>query len=136
MNAVDTNVLIYVHDPRDPAKQATADALVKSLVDGVLLWQVACEFIAASRKLEPYGFSRDEAWHEIHSLQQIWTTKLPSWLVIQRAEALQNRYSLSFWDALIIAACLESGVTRLYSEDFTSKSRIEGLSLINPFAAP
>ena len=80
MNAVDTNVLIYVHDPRDPAKQATADALVKSLVDGVLLWQVACEFIAASRKLEPYGFSRDEAWHEIHSLQQIWTTKLPSGL--------------------------------------------------------
>jgi predicted nucleic acid-binding protein len=55
MNAVDTNLLIYVHDPRDPPKQATADALVKSLIDGVLLWQVACEFIAASRKLEPYG---------------------------------------------------------------------------------
>lgn len=47
MNAVDTNVLIYVHDPRDREKQATADALVRSLIDGVLLWQVACEFIAA-----------------------------------------------------------------------------------------
>jgi predicted nucleic acid-binding protein len=56
--------------------------------------------------------------------------------VIQRTENLQNRYSLSFWDALIIAACLEGGVTRLYSEDFTGNSRIEGLSLVNPFAAP
>jgi hypothetical protein len=24
MNAVDTNVLLYVHDPRDPVKQAIA----------------------------------------------------------------------------------------------------------------
>jgi predicted nucleic acid-binding protein len=29
MNAVDTNVLIYVHDPRDPQKQAKATALVQ-----------------------------------------------------------------------------------------------------------
>jgi predicted nucleic acid-binding protein len=96
MNAVDTNVLIYVHDPRDPGKQATAEALVASLIDGVLLWQVACEFIAASRKLGSYGFSREEAWLEIHRLQQIWTTKLPSWVVIQKAEDLQTSYSLSF----------------------------------------
>lgn len=136
MNAVDTNVLIYVHDPRDPGKQATADALVKSLIDGVLLWQVACEFIAASRKLESYGFSREGASLELHRLQEIWTTKLPSWLVIQRAEDLQASYSLSFWDALIIAAWLEGGVSRLYSEGFTGQPRIEGLSLINPFAAP
>ena len=57
MNAVDTNVLIYTHDPRDPAKQNKAVALVASLADGVLLWQVACEYIAASRKLTAYGLS-------------------------------------------------------------------------------
>jgi predicted nucleic acid-binding protein len=27
MNAVDTNILLYVHDPRDPVKQATAACL-------------------------------------------------------------------------------------------------------------
>jgi predicted nucleic acid-binding protein len=43
MNAVDANVLLYAHDPRDPNKQATAAALIQSLTDGVLLWQVACE---------------------------------------------------------------------------------------------
>jgi predicted nucleic acid-binding protein len=61
MNAVDTNVLLYVHDYRDPAKQATAKALVDSLPDAVLLWQVACEYIAASRKFAPLGYSNDKA---------------------------------------------------------------------------
>jgi len=37
MNAVDTNVLIYIHDPRDPVKQTVADSLVQSLLNGVLL---------------------------------------------------------------------------------------------------
>ncbi len=55
MNAVDTNILIYVHDPGDPIKQAKAAQLVASLTDGVLLWQVACEFVAASRKLAGLG---------------------------------------------------------------------------------
>lgn len=44
MNAVDTNVLIYVHDPRDPTKQETASFLLDSLTDLALLWQVACEY--------------------------------------------------------------------------------------------
>jgi hypothetical protein len=62
MNGIDTNVLLYVHDPRDPAKQEIASSLLQSLTDGVLLWQVACEYIAASRKLEPLGYSRAQAW--------------------------------------------------------------------------
>lgn len=94
MNAVDTNVLIYVHDPRDSVKQEAADALVQSLVDGVLLWQVACEFIAASRKLEPLGFNRDKAYQEIRRLQRLWTTKLPSWPIINRAEKLLSDYTV------------------------------------------
>jgi len=51
MTAVDTNVFLYAHDPRDSRKQAIALSLLGSLNDGVLLWQVACEFLAAGRKL-------------------------------------------------------------------------------------
>ncbi len=54
MNAVDTNVLIYAHDPRDTIKQNQAVSLIASLTNGVLLWQVACEYVAASRKLAAY----------------------------------------------------------------------------------
>lgn len=133
MNAVDTNVLLYVHDPRDVTKQLTASNLLKSLSDGVLLWQVACEYLAASRKLVPSGYNLAQAYQDVRDLQRIWFTLLPSWSTLDRAETLVNTYSLSFWDAMIIAACLEAGVTRLYSEDFDAYPRVDGLELVNPF---
>ena len=46
MNALDANVLLYAHDPRDPAKQDRAVEVIASLTDGVLLWHVACEYLA------------------------------------------------------------------------------------------
>lgn len=135
MNAVDTNILIYAHDNSEPAKQAVAGSLIQSLSDGVLLWQVACEYVAASRKLERLGYSRADAWQDLRQLQSVWVTKLPSWDVLARAEELMGRRSLSSWDALLIAACLEAGVARLYSEDFDDSVRAEGLEVVNPFAA-
>ena len=134
MNAVDTNILLYIHDPRDPHKQTTAAALLQSLADGVLLWQLACEYLSASRKLEPFGYNRAQAWLDIHDLRRVWTTILPSWSILERAERLLDYYSLSFWDAMIIAACLDGGVTRLYSEDFNAYPRVDGLEIVNPFA--
>jgi predicted nucleic acid-binding protein len=45
MNAVDTNILIYINDPRNPDNQKIAASLVSNLTDGVLIWRVACEYI-------------------------------------------------------------------------------------------
>lgn len=132
MNAVDTNILIYVNDPRDLIKREIASSLVSSLTDGILLWQVACEYLAASRKLEPLGYDRAQAWQYIRDLQQVWDTVLPSWSVLDRAEQLLNRFSLSYWDAMIVAACLEATVQTLYTEDF-GYSDIAGLKIVNPF---
>lgn len=136
MNAVDTNILIYVHDRRNVRKQVIAESLVRTLPRGVLLWQVACEYISASRKLEPFGYSKEKAWQDIHRLRKLWVTQLPTWEMFERTEQLLARYSLSSWDALIVAACLEVGVTRLYSEDLDSSAQAEGLEIMNPFAAP
>lgn len=135
MNAVDTNILIYVNDSRDPAKQEIAVSLVSALTDGILLWQVACEYLAASRKLEPLGYDRAQAYQYIRDLRQVWYTALPTWSVIDRAESLINRFSLSHWDSMIIAACLEANVQTLYTEDL-GYSNIDGLQIVNPFKAP
>lgn len=132
MNAVDTNILIYVNDPRDPAKQTIAASLVSALTDGVLIWQVACEYLAASRKLEPLGYDRAQAYQYIRDLQQVWYSALPSWTVIDRAEELMSRFSLSHWDSMVVAACLEVDVQTLYTEDF-GYSVIDGLKIVNPF---
>ena len=134
MNAVDTNILIYVNDPRDRVKQEIAVCLIFNLVDVVLLWQVACEYLTASRKLESLGYDRVQAYQYIRDLQQVWYMALPTWMVIDRAENLMTRFSLSHWDAMIVAACLEAKVERLYTEDF-GYSNIDKLEIINPFKA-
>lgn len=134
MNAVDTNVLIYAHDPRDPVKQNKAVALIASLTDGVLLWQVACEYLAASRKLAAFGLSRQQAYADLRRLRGVWVPVLPLWAVMDKAESLMTSGNLSLWDALIVAACIESGVQRLYSEDFdASTTALTGVAVINPF---
>src|SRR6266481_4744181 len=51
MIAFDTNVLIYACDRVDPKRQCQAIELISTAADLVLLRQVACEFVAASRKL-------------------------------------------------------------------------------------
>jgi len=135
MNAVDTNVLVYAHDARDPQKQATALSLIQSSqADGVLLWQVACEYLAVSRKLESQGYSLQQASQDIRDLRSVWTTVVPTWNILDRAENLMRSFSLSFWDALILAACLEGSVDRLYTEDFDAYPVVNGLEVINPFA--
>lgn len=135
MNAVDTNSLIYVNDPRDSVKQQAAAYLVSNLTEGILLWQVACEYLAASRKLESLGYDRAQAYQYIHDLQQVWYTALPTWSMIDRAENLMSRFNLSHWDSMIIAACLEANLHTPFTEDL-GYSSIDGLKIVNPFQAP
>jgi predicted nucleic acid-binding protein len=133
MNAVDTNVLIFAHDDRDPQKKATAQLLIQTMTNGALPWQVICEYLSASRKLVPFGYSRAQAWSDLRKLSQLWRVLIPDWRVIDRVEVIAQTFSLSIWDSLLVSACLEGGVTRLYSEDITGYARIDTLELVNPF---
>ncbi len=73
MIAIDTNILVYARDPRDARKQAIAASLIASEGDFVLLWQVACEFIAASRKLPWHRLVvKEEAWRDVIALAKVW----------------------------------------------------------------
>lgn len=83
--------------------------------------------------MEPLGYRRSQAWEDIRDLRRVWTTILPNWGILDQIERLLSSYSLSFWDAMIIAACLEGGITRLYSEDFDAYPLINGLEIVNPF---
>jgi predicted nucleic acid-binding protein len=134
MNAVATNVLIYVHDDREPEKNVLARELIDRLEEGVLVWQVACEYVVAARKLAPQGYTPQDARQDIDDLRHLWKTALPSWKVFVRSAGLMDRYSLSSWDSLLVAACLEAGVDSLYSENFSGYSEIDGLKIVNPFA--
>ncbi len=90
--------------------------------------------MSAGKKLEAFGYRRDQAWQDIQKLRLLWNAVLPGWEVADRAQGLLDRYSLSYWDAMIVAACLEAGVTRMYSEDSLGYGPIDGLAVVNPFA--
>ncbi|QTD46730.1 hypothetical protein [Ottowia testudinis] len=45
----------------------------------------------------------------------------------------QQARSLSLYDALIVAAALDSACTTLYSEDLNDGETVRGLRIINPF---
>ena len=133
MNAVDTNILIYANDSREPEKRIIAEKVIGELRDGILLWQVACEYIAAARKLERFGFSQSEAFADLKYLSNAWPVIFPNWKVMEKTEELVSGYSISFWDAALVAACVENEIETLYSEDMGDHFRKIGLRIIDPF---
>ena len=134
MTALDTNVLIYACDKADQRRQQIALDLIAKSADGVLLWQVACEFIAASRKLNAQGFTPTDAWDRLTDFLRVFRLTLPSADLFPRAQDLHLNGGVSFWDALIVAACLEGSVQTLYSEDIPAQHSFGSLKIVNPFA--
>ena len=134
MTAIDTNLLFYCLDPSEPVKQELAARLLETLPELVLPWQVLCELANGLTKLEKKGLEREKGRAYLRNIQRKYPILMPQAPSLQRDLDLQQKYSLSFWDANLVAACLEGAVKTLYSEDITGHPQIEGLTLVNPFA--
>jgi predicted nucleic acid-binding protein len=139
MNALDTNVLVYFVDKDEPAKQAQAinllDNLVKEDFETVLLWQVAAEFLNCLRRWENEGrIGRQETLGNFQRMERMFRCVLPTQRILRNSYDLGSRYSLSHWDAMLLAACIDAGVHTLYSEDLAPGTRYDSVTVINPFA--
>lgn len=58
---------------------------------------------------------------------------VPSPKVLNYARRLHQDQGVSFWDAMIIGACIECGVETLYSEDLPGRTVEATLQIVNPF---
>ena len=134
MIALDTNILLYACDRADSRRQQIAIDLIANSRDGVLLWQVACEFVAASRKLNAQGFTPSDAWNRLTEFLALLRLVLPTAGVLERGHRLNVTHGVSYCDALILAACAEAGVEILYSEDVPGFPTLGALQVVNPFA--
>lgn len=47
---------------------------------------------------------------------------------------LEQRFGVSFWDALILQAAKTADVTALYSEDLSHGQLYDAVQVVNPFA--
>ena len=68
----------------------------------------------------------------MQTFRHLFPLVLPTSSVIDRALDLASRFSLSHWDSMILGACLEAGVTILYTEDMGAPTSFDGLALVNP----
>lgn len=132
----DTNLFVYLFDDSDARKQATAQHLVSLALaaDNVCIsFQVVQETLHVLTRKFTRRVPTEIALDILrNSLLPFWRVQ-PSPLLYTRALELQERYSYSFYDSLIVAAALEGGCTRLYTEDLQHGQRIEGLTIENPF---
>jgi predicted nucleic acid-binding protein len=139
MNAIDTNILGYAFDPADAVKQAKARQLINDFTarprECVLLWQVAAEFLAFLRKAQGQGrLTAEEVMARFQEILNLFPLQVPAPRVFERGFVLYERFSLSNWDSLLVAACQEAGVTCLYSEDMQHGADYGGVKILNPFA--
>jgi predicted nucleic acid-binding protein len=132
---VDTNILIYAHDLDAGVKHETAAALLRQLWEeetGILSTQVIQEFYVNITRKIPRPLSPAQA-RELIDNYFAWPVVVNGTQTIRRASEIEERYRLSFWDALIISAAVQANADRVVSEDFSTGAMIEGLLIVNPF---
>ena len=139
MNAdyfLDSNILLYSFDPSDPRKQRIARMLVDGAAhegSGVISSQVCQEFCNVMlHKLEPPIPSEELAAYletTVYPLIRV----LPSPRLFAEARLIHQQTQYRFYDSLIVAAAIESGVPILYSEDLQHDRTIGNLRIVNPF---
>jgi predicted nucleic acid-binding protein len=131
----DSNILVYIFDVHEPAKQRTArDRFehVSRAGNAVLSSQVLSEFfVIVTRKLK-VPVSCDDAARLVRDLARLPIVAIDADLV-QRAVDWSRRYDLSYWGALIVAAACAGGATELVTEDLQHGQTIEGVRIVNPF---
>lgn len=130
---LDTNVLVYFHDPSDSRKQAIAQGTLREQMTGggpVISSQVLQEFCVAvqRRRLLTPALTLAAATEFAHYCPYATTAE-----AVLAGVALAQRHQLSVWDGLIVQAALDAGCTTLLTEDLQHGQRFGALQVINPF---
>lgn len=132
---VDTNILVYAHDSTAQTKHERARELIEQLWRdrrGVISTQVLQELYVNVRRKAKRPLSLSYAT-EILEDYAVWEIVVNDTDSILEAVALEHRFQLSFWDALIVRAATEANVELLYSEDLNHGQLYGAVRVCNPF---
>lgn len=134
---LDTNILVYAQATNESKKQPVATALIDRALRtrrGRISTQVVQEFLnLAARHARPV-FSLPEAAEYLNTVLWPLVGHIPSREFYERALEIRADTGYTFYDALIVAAAIESGCQTLYSEDLQHGRTIQGVHIVNPFA--
>lgn len=133
---IDTNILIYTYDRREPDKQARAFDVLNRLQKasaGYLSVKTLSEFFVVVTRQIPDALSFDEAIREMERYCSWPVLDLTPQIVIEAARGVRD-HGLSYWDAQMWATARIHRLDALFSEDLATGSIIGGVSLLNPLA--
>jgi len=130
---VDSNVLLYAVDDADLNKQQAARdwrAVLWKSRRGRISFQVLSEFYVNAVRKRPSV--REEARAEVRDLLA-WNPVVAEAALLELGWKIQDRYHLSFWDALIVAAAKAASCRYLLTEDLQAGQALDGIEVVNPF---
>lgn len=132
---VDTNVFVYARDASEPSKQPQAVRWLEELWrirSGRTSIQVLQEYyVTVTGKLDP-GLDPTDARADVRALTA-WEPLPTDAPLLDDAWELQDRHSLSFWDALVVAAARRLECRHLLTEDLQDGQSLDGVTVVNPF---
>ncbi|MCF0056226.1 PIN domain-containing protein [Dyadobacter sp. CY356] len=128
--AVNTNILVYLHETSPSPKKDIAERIVLGFP--AVSVQVVSEYLNVLKRILKLPKLR-LIEHTIVLLEDCKVVNLDK-EILGHARRLIKRYDFQLFDSIIIASALAANCSILYSEDLQHKQLIENrLTIINPF---
>jgi len=131
----DANVLVNAHVRSAGAKHRRARVLLADLWNnkaGCLSIQVLQEFYVNITRQVARPLDPADACQIVADLGH-WRLHSPTVNDVLEAVRLQQRYGLSFWDALIVTSAIQLSCSTVWSEDLNAGQDYDGARVVNPF---
>jgi predicted nucleic acid-binding protein len=132
---VDTNVHLYTKDARDAAKQIRANEWLTwcwMQRAGRISTQVLNEYYNNAITKFKAVVTLEKAREQVRMLR-LWQPPHLDTYTVDGAWAMQDKYKLSYWDALIMSSAQQQGCSYLLSEDMQHLQTYDTVQVINPF---
>lgn len=133
---LDTNILIYSFDARNPAKREAARKLIAEALEkgtGVISYQVIQEFLDAATRKFAAPLKVKDAKRYLDLVLEPLCEVFASTELYHKALEIADDWRFSFYDSLIVAAALTAECQVLYSENMQTDQKIRSLIIRNPF---
>jgi predicted nucleic acid-binding protein len=132
--ALESNLLIYAElEPESEKGTRSAALILRAARDGVIPAQVLGEYLRFVQRRAPAAF--EDAIRQASIYQAAFLTPPTTDAAINKASALARAHGMQLWDCVVCAASLDGRAKVLMTEDMQDGRMIDGLRLINPFAA-
>lgn len=139
MRLIDSNILVYAFDFSEGKKQSIAKNIMKEIFSGkiniILSTQNLSEFYLIVTKKIKNPISSKEAEETIVDISYINNVSVKTIKIttIINAINISEKYSINYWDALIVAVMQENYINHIVTENEKDFKKIPGIIVTNPF---